>query len=47
MNENNEIKAKNIIDEAINLSIITKLLKNNLITEKQYYVLKNKIKTFY
>ena len=47
MNENNEIKAKNIIDEVINLSIITKLLKKNLITEKQYYVLKNKIKTFY
>ena len=40
MNGNNEI-------EAINISIITKLLKNKLITEKQYYILKNKIKTFY
>ena len=47
MKEDNEIKTKNIIDETINLSIIAKLLKKNLITEKQYYVLKNKIKTFY
>lgn len=47
MNENNEISKDNIIDEIINLSIITKLLKKDLITEKQYYLLKDKIKTFY
>lgn len=37
----------NILDETINLSIISKLLKLNLITEKQFYILKEKIKTFY
>lgn len=41
----NEIN--NILDETINLSIISKLLKLNLITEKQFYILKEKIKTFY
>ena len=28
----------NILDETINLSIISKLLKLNLITEKQFYI---------
>ncbi len=37
----------NILDETINLSIISKLLKLNLITQKQFYILKEKIKTFY
>lgn len=37
----------NILDETINLSIISKLLKLNLITEKQFYILKEKIKNFY
>ena len=37
----------NIIDETINLSIISKLLKLELINEKQFYVLKEKIKSFY
>lgn len=47
MEDSIEIKKYNLIDEAINLSIIKKLLKNKLITEKQYYILKDKIKTFY
>ena len=34
-------------DETINLSIISKLLKLELINEKQFYVLKEKIKSFY
>lgn len=34
------------INEAINISIVSKLLKMNLITEKQYYVLREKIKKF-
>ena len=46
MNDNNDIKMKDILEETINLSILNKLLKNNLITEKQYYILKKKIKTF-
>ena len=37
----------NIIDETINLSIISKLLKLELINEKQFYALKEKIKSFY
>lgn len=42
-----QLEIDNIIDESINLSIISKLLKLNLITEKQFYVLKEKIKSFY
>ena len=42
-----QIEIENILDETINLSIISKLLKLNLITEKQYYVLKEKIQNFY
>lgn len=37
----------NIIDNAINLSIITKLRDLKLITEKQFYILRDKIETFY
>ena len=49
--ENRENKLKqleidNIIDETINLSILTKLLKLELINEKQFYLLKTKIKSF-
>lgn len=40
----NEIE--NIIDDSINISIISRLLKLNLINEKQFYILKEKIKTF-
>ena len=35
-----------IIDLAINESIIHKLLNKNIITEQQYYLLKEKIKKF-
>lgn len=42
-----QIEIENILDETINLSIISKLLNLNLITEKQYYILKEKLKTFY
>ena len=39
-----QLEIDNMIDESINLSIISKLLKMNLITEKQFYILKEKIK---
>ena len=42
-----QLEIDNIIDETINLSIISKLLKLNLINEKQFYILKEKIKSFY
>lgn len=42
-----QLEIDNMIDESINLSIISKLLKMNLITEKQFYILKEKIKCFY
>lgn len=42
-----QIEIENILDETINLSIISKLLNLKLITEKQYYALKEKIKNFY
>lgn len=42
----NQIEIDNIIDETINLSILTKLLKLELIDEKQFYLLKTKIKSF-
>lgn len=41
------LEIENILDETINLSIINKLLNLNLITEKQFYILKEKIKNFY
>ena len=43
----NQIEIDNIIDNAINLSILAKLLKLKLITEKQYYLLQEKVKQFY
>lgn len=42
-----QLQIDNIIDETINLSIISRLLKLNIITEKQFYILKEKIKSFY
>ena len=41
-----QLEIDNIIDETINLSIISKLLQNNLITEKEFYILKEKIRCF-
>ena len=46
-NELTQLEIDNIIDKSINLSIISYLLKTNLITEKQYYIIKEKIKSFY
>ena len=43
----NQLEIENIIDEAINLSILAKLLRLKLITEKQYYLLQEKVKQFY
>ena len=45
-NELTQLEINNIIDETINLSILTKLLKLELIDEKQSYILKTKIKSF-
>lgn len=42
-----QLQIDNMIDETINLSIISRLLKLNIITEKQFYILKEKIKSFY
>lgn len=42
-----QLEIENIIDKTINLSIISKLLNLKLITEKQYYILKEKISKFY
>lgn len=46
-NKLNQLEIDNIIDKSINLSILFDLKKLNLITEKQFYVLKEKIKCFY
>lgn len=42
-----ELEIDNILDETINLSIVKKLLDLKLITEKQFYILKEKISKFY
>ena len=42
-----KIEIDNILDETINLSIISKLKNLKIITEKQFYELKEKLKTFY
>ena len=42
-----QLEIDNIIDETINLSILVKLKELNIITDKQFYVLKKKIKAFY
>ena len=43
----NQIEIDNMIDKSINLSILFDLLNLNLINEKQFYILKEKIKCFY
>ena len=45
-NKLTQLEIDNIIDETINLSILTKLLKLELINEKLFYLLKTKIKSF-
>ena len=42
-----QLEIDNIIDETINLSILVKLKELNIITDKQFYVLKKKIKGVY
>lgn len=46
-NKLTQIEIDRLIDETINLSILSKLLKLNLITNKEFYTLKEKIKNFY
>lgn len=41
------IEIDNVIDETINISVISKLKDLKIITEKQFYTLKEKIKSFY
>ena len=45
-NKLNQLEIDNIIDKSINLSILFDLKKLNLITEKQFYVLKEKLICF-
>ena len=42
-----KLEIDNIIDETINLSIILKLKELKIITEPQFYKLREKIKSFY
>ena len=42
-----QLEIDNIIDESINLSILSRLLKLELITDKQYFILREKVKSFY
>lgn len=44
---NIKLEIDNIIDETINLSIILKLRELKIITEPQFYKLREKIKAFY
>lgn len=43
----NQLEVDNIIDESINLSILYNLLKLKLINENQFYILREKVKSFY
>lgn len=42
-----DLEIENIIDKAINFSIIKKIYDLKLIDEKQYYAIKKKIENFY
>ena len=42
-----DLEIENIIDETINVSILSKLYKSELINEEQFKILKRKIKSFY
>lgn len=44
--DKNELEINYIIEQSLNLYILYKLLKENLINEKEYYYLKEKIKNF-
>ena len=45
-NKLTQIEIDNVIDKTINLSISLRLMKLNLITEKQFYAIKEKDKIF-
>jgi len=42
-----QLEIDNIIDETINISILSKLLNLKLINKKQFFILREKVKTFY
>ena len=42
-----QLEIDNIIDRCINLSFISRLFKEKLINEKEYYLLQEKIEKFY
>ncbi len=42
-----KLEISNVIDKSINMSILSRLLKLNLINEKEYYTLKEKVQNFY
>lgn len=42
-----QLEIDNIIDRCINLSFLSRIFKANLITEDQYYIMKEKIEKFY
>ena len=44
--DKNELEINFIIEQSLNLYILYKLMKENLINEKEYYYLKEKIKNF-
>ena len=45
--ELNNLEYDNLIDETINISILSKLLKMNLIDDNEFKILKEEIKRFY
>ena len=47
MKELNNLEYDNLIDETINISILSKLLKMNLIDDNEFKILKEEIKIFY
>lgn len=42
-----QIEIDNIIDKSINLSIISRLFNLKLLNEKQYFMIKEKLESFY
>ena len=42
-----QIEIDNIIDKSINMSILSKLFNLKLLNEKEFTILKEKIKSFY
>lgn len=42
-----QLEIDNIIDNSINISILSKLFHLNLLNEKEFLILREKIKSFY